>query len=525
MSAIATASAAIAAASSKGSKETAPVAANGVPAWVADCLPDHEAPGVPLKAEQISAIEAHLHRNGGKDRFSVLRSVFGVRKAQLNESGFTIVPVGDDALVLLPGSKQRSSPASGLLPTGSMTGEVQSVVQGFDNLLSKLRPTRDLIGHAMVFCISRAEKHAALISRRLTASLGENGLTSEAALARLYLVSDVLYNSNSGRPGASQFRTSFQDRLPDSCEQLGRAWLRRVESHLERVRVEGAVKKVLQTWDDWNVFPSLFTKGLEALLFSPVLVTSQESAETEFDQTLKRRLLRWFSAADQARLPYAARLRGLSGKAVPTAACRARLCHFERYWHRPGIEMPEPDEDPFGGGGGSSGSFVATLPSCDSKETLTNDEDDGSPIDASLFKTLHPGASVRLQGFRANPHLDGSVGFCEGFDSACGRWSVRLEGGALQAATDNELVVLGTNAEAMASFNGGNGNDLDGEALSEEELRELRVAGLLPTTMVTRPQVKASYSSAGFGTWTQVDHDTTATGQDEEPSAKRVRLD
>merc|ERR1712166_453087 len=61
------------------------------------------------------------------------------------------------------------------------------------------------------------------------------------------------------------------------------------------------------------------------------------------------RLLRWCNPTDAARLPYAARLRGLSGSALSTAACRTRLCHYDRYWYRPGVTDLE-EEDPWGDG-------------------------------------------------------------------------------------------------------------------------------------------------------------------------------
>merc|ERR1740121_1713289 len=66
------------------------------------------------------------------------------------------------------------------------------------------------------------------------------------------------------------------------------------------------------------------------------------------DMGLRPKLARWFSAAVQARLPYACCRRGLGGRSLPTAQCRARLCHFERYWHMPGVDLLEEDADLLG---------------------------------------------------------------------------------------------------------------------------------------------------------------------------------
>lgn len=213
----------------------------------------------------------------------------------------------------------------------------------------------------MIFCMQHAGSHAAALARRLAASLSESGLSTDSVIARFYVINDVLHNTSCRRKGASQFGQSFQELLPEACEQAGRVWLRRIEGHVARIRGESKIRRVLAAWEDWSVFPPLFTKGLEALLFSPVKETTADEAETESDQTLRKKLQRWFEASDQARLPYACRLRGLSGKFLSTAACRARLCHFERYWHRPGLEVVEANEDPFSGTGGSRSSWNSAV--------------------------------------------------------------------------------------------------------------------------------------------------------------------
>ncbi|CAE8612789.1 unnamed protein product [Polarella glacialis] len=520
MSAISAAAAAIAAVSAAARGDVAEAVAVGVSGGP----PFAEAASAPLKPEQISAIEAHLRRCGGQDRFSRLKTTFGVKQAQLI-SHFTVLAVGVDAVVLL--NKPGISGASGGFLTGQVAVSVVGAVQVLEALLAQLRPNKHVIGAAMVYCIDRAEKYAALLARRLASAMGE---ASPNTLARLYLVSDVLHNANSGRPGATLFRESLQELLPESCEQLGRVWLRRVEGLVERARMESAVRRVLKTWDDWAVFPALFTKGLEALLFSPVLIMSQEVAAREPDRALRNKLQRWFSATDQGRLPYASRLRGLSGKAVPTTVCRARLCHFERYWHRPGIQMPEPDEDPFGGGGGSTGSFA----SAPGSSTVTGAAAPPGALGADTFKALapHAGAPVRLQGLKLSAaSLNGSLGVCEGFDASSGAWSVRLESGALQAVAPKNLAVL-----ADASQDGVNSLDdqsLDGEPLREEELLELEEAGLLPepldSSQPSHAPPKRSFALGGYGAWTQVDHpevEDTADPNEGSSShvAKRARM-
>merc|ERR1711957_342510 len=107
------------------------------------------------------------------------------------------------------------------------------------------------------------------------------------------------------------------------------------------------VRSILAVWREISVFPALFANGLEALLSAPVNEDANTNASSEPDGRLRAKLMRWFSAADQVRLPSACRIRGLGGKSLSTAACMARLCHFDRFWHRPGVELPK-ETDLFG---------------------------------------------------------------------------------------------------------------------------------------------------------------------------------
>merc|ERR1712187_761646 len=79
-------------------------------------------------------------------------------------------------------------------------------------------------------------------------------------------------NTNSSAKGALRYRTSFQELLPDAFEKLGRQWLQRLENgRLEQSRAQACIKNTLGAWTEWGVFPPRFVKGLEALLFAPVV--------------------------------------------------------------------------------------------------------------------------------------------------------------------------------------------------------------------------------------------------------------
>ncbi|CAK9117792.1 unnamed protein product [Durusdinium trenchii] len=374
-----------------------------------------------LGPELLSALEMHLTRRNGHERYSVLRSKFGVKQAQLRPY-FQVLPAGHDAVVALchePGGAMPKVP-------GPMNSSVQEAVEGLTLLLGELNTRRCSIGRAMAFCMDRAESHAALLSRRMCSALSEP-LPSVEALARFYLVNDVLHNAASEKPGAQQFRESFQDLLPEACEGFGRQWLRRLELPL-REPMERRVRSVLHGWETWSIFPRLYIKGLEALLFSPVTTRLDTGCE---DAALERKLQRWRLPGDPTQLPCAARRRGLAGKAQKAEVCRARLCHFERYWHRPGVE--EPDSEP------------------EAPETVLRG------ASRPLAKSLRPGAVCR--------YLRGDeIAVCERWDESSNAWHVRRADGRLQLASPEQLIALGGNEE---------GDDLDGEELTLEELQEL----------------------------------------------------
>lgn len=295
----------------------------------------------PLRPEQVAAVAAHLKHVGGSDRVSRLFTVFGVARAQLAEHFVLFEHQGQLKAKALP--SQARLPAAG----ARASDELCELSTELEEHLRRLTPGRLAVGRAMVFFLERGSQQAAPLARGLIRSLEEAELHTEIVIARLFLISDVLHNSGTCTHGAARYRTSFQELLPDAFERLGRQWFRRLkQGQREHVRAEAVVRRVLATWKGWDLFTPLFTQGLEALLFAPVLDAGAPDAER--DEALRLKLTRWCLTANAARLPYAARLRGLSGSALATTSCRARLCHFDRYWYRPGFVAVDFDDDPWG---------------------------------------------------------------------------------------------------------------------------------------------------------------------------------
>eukprot|EP00435_Cladocopium_sp_Y103_P029511 s768_g7.t1 len=209
-------------------------------------------PGEALRPELLAALRAHLLRQNGslgdsdgrcwgemRERHSVLRAKFGVKQAQLRPY-FQVLPAGQDAVVAMLDEKSTALPWK--IAVGQCLRE-------------------PVISRAMVFCMDRAEHHAALLSRRLSTALAEPSLTV-TPLARFYLISDVLHNAGCDKPGAF-------DLLPEALEALGRCYLRRLELP-QRKTAEVRLLEVLHCWDSWSIFPSLYTKVRAAALAAPL---------------------------------------------------------------------------------------------------------------------------------------------------------------------------------------------------------------------------------------------------------------
>eukprot|EP00928_Gymnodinium_smaydae_P016555 TRINITY_DN16231_c0_g3_i2.p1 TRINITY_DN16231_c0_g3~~TRINITY_DN16231_c0_g3_i2.p1 ORF type:complete len:441 (+),score=81.03 TRINITY_DN16231_c0_g3_i2:269-1591(+) len=262
--------------------------------------------GVALDLERMTAIEAHLLRSrGGQDFMSSIVATFGVDAAQV-AAHFAVLPLPYGVLSSKKtGSAQVTTSTDALVSAnssgtlGSLAASTSAGVKALDQLLPNLVTERRAVCGLMVFCLDHA-RDAAAISRRLVASLVELRLSAESVLARLYLISDILFNAATLRAGSSRYVASLQDLLPEAFEQLGRAFLPTLEEP-ERARVEEKVRSVLIAWKDLEPFPPLYPRGLEALFFAPVLpeVGSLEGLKASADAELRGRLARWLSGAEQ----------------------------------------------------------------------------------------------------------------------------------------------------------------------------------------------------------------------------------
>jgi len=86
-------------------------------------------------------------------------------------------------------------------------------------------------------------------------------------IARLYVVSDLLYNSSAPIPNASAFRALLQEALPPVMHSFHLAHARALASagRITADALRGKVSLVLRAWGQWGVFPQQFLDRIEEI--------------------------------------------------------------------------------------------------------------------------------------------------------------------------------------------------------------------------------------------------------------------
>lgn len=135
----------------------------------------------------------------------------------------------------------------------------------FDDLLrNKLCATQDSICEAMAFAFDKSGA-AIEISQILKEALLEstNGISVDTRIARLYLLSDILFNSQQpGVRNAFQYRDAIETMSPEVFESLGKHGNGKA-GRMTMNRLRNAVSSVLSAWTNWSVYNTTFLDQLE----------------------------------------------------------------------------------------------------------------------------------------------------------------------------------------------------------------------------------------------------------------------
>uniref|UniRef100_A0A3Q0KRB0 U2 snRNP-associated SURP motif-containing protein n=1 Tax=Schistosoma mansoni TaxID=6183 RepID=A0A3Q0KRB0_SCHMA len=174
----------------------------------------------------------------------------------------------------------------------------------FTQMLEDLEPCRIKIGEVMVWCLEHADSasdialcivdsvapNSNFTSNHLEKeinSVDENPISDfksdqgsteheksqsisiNKLVARLFLASDILYNSSAKVPNASFFRKCFETCLPDMFKNLNSHY-KNVEGKLKAEQLKQKVMLCFRAWEDWAVYPNEFLIKLQNIFLGLV---------------------------------------------------------------------------------------------------------------------------------------------------------------------------------------------------------------------------------------------------------------
>uniref|UniRef100_A0A672J6B7 U2 snRNP-associated SURP motif-containing protein n=1 Tax=Salarias fasciatus TaxID=181472 RepID=A0A672J6B7_SALFA len=153
-----------------------------------------------------------------------------------------------------------------------------------EEMLRGLTPRRGDIAEAMLFCLSHAEA-AEEIVECITESLSILKTPLPKKIARLYLVSDVLYNSSAKVSNASYYRKYFETKLCQIFSDLN-ATYKTIQGHLQCENFKQRVMSCFRAWEDWAVYPDPFLIKLQNIflgLTEPLCSVSKPEPVEDID--------------------------------------------------------------------------------------------------------------------------------------------------------------------------------------------------------------------------------------------------
>uniref|UniRef100_A0A3B3D2I9 U2 snRNP-associated SURP domain containing n=1 Tax=Oryzias melastigma TaxID=30732 RepID=A0A3B3D2I9_ORYME len=169
---------------------------------------------------------------------------------------------------------------------GSKKGCLKEERDKLEEMLRGLTPKRGDIAEAMLFCLNHAEA-AEEIVECIAESLSILKTPLPKKIARLYLVSDVLYNSSAKVSNASYYR-KFETKLCQIFSDLN-ATYKTIQGHLQSENFKQRVMSCFRAWEDWAVYPDPYLIKLQNIFLGlvnlsadkepPTLVVESEPAE------------------------------------------------------------------------------------------------------------------------------------------------------------------------------------------------------------------------------------------------------
>eukprot|EP00842_Homolaphlyctis_polyrhiza_P004256 jgi/Hompol1/4831/HPOL_001848-RA len=144
---------------------------------------------------------------------------------------------------------------------GSLT-EVQQ--KRLERILRTMTLDRTQIATAMIFCIEHADAADQVLSILLRSLSLPSTPLIPTKLGRLFLLSDLLYNSSATVPNAWKYRSNMQKRLPELFAHLGGLW-KTISSRLKAEQIRKSIMAVVAAWESWMIFTPEFTESLRVV--------------------------------------------------------------------------------------------------------------------------------------------------------------------------------------------------------------------------------------------------------------------
>ncbi|XP_035288218.1 U2 snRNP-associated SURP motif-containing protein-like [Anguilla anguilla] len=145
-----------------------------------------------------------------------------------------------------------------------------------EDILRALAPRREEVGDAMAFCLERAEAAEEVVGC-IAESLSLLQTPLQKKIARLYLVSDILYNSCAKVANASYYRKYFESKLPQIFGDISEAY-RNIQARLQAEQFKQKVMCCFRAWEDWAVYPESYLIQLQNI-FLGLVKAGQEVIE------------------------------------------------------------------------------------------------------------------------------------------------------------------------------------------------------------------------------------------------------
>ncbi|XP_071165088.1 U2 snRNP-associated SURP motif-containing protein-like isoform X3 [Mytilus edulis] len=173
------------------------------------------------------------------------------------------------------------------VPTGPKKGSLtDSQRDRLEDMLRDLTPERSKVGDGMVWCLDHAEAGEEIVEC-ISESLSILQTPIPKKIARLFLVSDILFNSSAKVPNASFFRKCFQIKLPEIFRDVHETYSN-IDGRLKAEQFKQKVMGCFQAWEDWTVYPNDFLINLQNIFLGLVpntkaLVEAVESDPEDLD--------------------------------------------------------------------------------------------------------------------------------------------------------------------------------------------------------------------------------------------------